>query len=596
MSPLINCQNISKAYGSHNLFEELSISLFQGDRVGLIGPNGAGKSTFLKLLSNIEPPDTGKITRRKDLSVEYVPQYAEFINDTIENILNDAAKEIAGLDKHSQYVRVRTVLGIMGFDNPTQLANTLSGGWQRRLSIAKALLKEPDVLLLDEPTNHLDLETILWLENFLQQKNITFIVTSHDRVFLDNVSNKIWEISHIYPGGLFEVDGAYAEFMEKRAAHLQAQARQEASLRSKLRREEEWLRQTPQARTTKSRSRIQEAAKLQQELAQIKRRNATTKSQVALVHSGRQTKKLITAKNISKSFSSNTLFSDIDIELYRGDRLGIVGENGSGKSTLLKILYGEIESDTGTIQYADDLKIFYFDQHREQLDLSLPLRRGLSPTSDIVNYRGSKIHVNGWCERFMFDKNRLDLPMSQLSGGERARVVIARLMINPADVLLLDEPTNDLDIDTLEMLEEDLDDFPGVVVLVTHDRAMMDRIADKLLITNPDHKSDFFNNTDDWLNWRKEQQSKTVLPKPKPQRKPTQKAKTLSYKEKCELAKMEENVLELESVVEELTLQTEDPDIINNPSELQKVCHQLSEKQKELEALFKRWQYLEDKK
>ncbi len=590
MPPLISCQDVSKAFGARELFRSVSVALFSGDRVGLIGPNGAGKSTLLKLLAEIDKPDQGSFVRSRGLRVGYVPQYVEAFEGTVEEVVS---KEIKG--EHEGYALVRRVLGRLGFADPSTPAQNLSGGWRRRLTLAKALVTEPDILLLDEPTNHLDLESILWLESFLVRDRITLVVTSHDRVFLDAVCTKMWEISHAYPGGLFEVEGAYAEFMSRRAAFLETQKKQESGLRSKLRREEEWLRQTPKARTTKSRSRIQEAAKLQQEHSSIKRRNVEKKAELGLSHSGRRTRKLITAKNISKTRGDKLLFSGLDILIDRGERLGIVGENGSGKSTLLKVLANELEPDTGSVKWAEGLELFFFDQHREDLDLDLPLRRGLAPLSDTIIYQGRNIHVISWAERFLFSKDSLDLAMRELSGGERARVVIARLMTRSADVLLLDEPTNDLDLDTLELLEESLDDFPGAVVLVTHDRAMMDRVADRLLAVGSAIPENTFNDTAAWLTARKkEQKAKVKSHVSKPVSKPTSKRRSLTYREKEELAKIEEQIPALEAQIENLTKQIETPAIVASPLILQKACDQLATAQASLDAAYHRWHTLEE--
>lgn len=584
MAPLISCQDISKDFGSRELFRGLSLSLFSGDRVGFIGPNGAGKSTLLKMLAGVERPDSGSVVWGKGVRVGYVPQHVEMFEGTIEEVVTKAAKGV--YEDQEIYPHVRRVLGRLGFEDAEGLAENLSGGWRRRLTIAKELVKEPDVLLLDEPTNHLDLESILWLESFLVRENITFVVTSHDRVFLDAVCTKMWELSHSCPGGLFSVDGAYAEFMERRAAFLETQKRQERGLASKLRREEEWLRQTPKARTTKSRSRIQEAAKLQQEFSSIKRRNQEKKTSLGFSHSGRHTRKLISAKNLSKTLGGKLLFSGLDIDLQRGERLGIVGENGSGKSTLLKVLAKEMPSDTGTIKFAEGLNLFFFDQHRQQLDLALPLRRGLAPMNDTISYRGSSIHVISWAERFLFSKESLDLPMKQLSGGERARVVIARLMTTEADVLFLDEPTNDLDIDTLEVLEESLDDFPGAVVLVTHDRAMMDRVADTLIAVSTAEGKHSFNDTAAWLISRKKE---LKAQKSAPKAPVVKKVKPLSYLEQKELAGMEERIMKLEAHVETLSSQ------IDEASDMAKACDELAKAQAELEAAYHRWNELEIK-
>ena len=592
MNPLISCQAISKSHGSRDLITDLSLAIFPGDRIGLIGPNGAGKSTLLKLLGNIEVPDSGQIVRSKGLRVGYVPQDPKTFQGSVEDAVSEAVEGEG--EAHETHARARKALASLGFADPTQDCNTLSGGWKRRLAMACALVNEPDLLLLDEPTNHLDLDGILWLENFLQRERVAYVVISHDRVFLDRVSDRIWEISHRYPGGFFSVKGAYGEFLEHREVFLEGQAQQEKGMRSKMRREEEWLRQTPKARSTKSRSRIMEAARLKHELGRVQLRNREAKAQLGLEGTGRRTKKLLAAKNVSKVIGENELFSGVDITMQRGDRLGIVGENGSGKSTLLKILAGEIESDSGTVKRADGLELFFFDQHREQLDLNLPLRRGLAPDSDTIHYQGNKIHVNGWCERFLFPKDRLDLPMRQLSGGERARVLIARLMIRPADILLLDEPTNDLDIDTLELLEEGLDSFPGAVVLVTHDRAMMDRVADKVLAVGVDPEDHFFDDAESWLEWRKEQGRKeAVVPKSPKQPKAR---KGLVYKEQRELAATEKRIDELEKEIQQLTVEVEDPVIMSDAGKLQKKCDDLGRKQEELDQAFHRWQELEEKK
>lgn len=588
MAPLLTCKDLKKAFASRDLFEGLSFSLFAGDRVGLLGPNGAGKSTLLKILGEEEFPDEGEVMRAKGLRVCYVSQGVEPFSGSIEEAVVAALKE-EPLEMYEKHSRARGVLGSLGFSDPQMRADALSGGWKRRLSLARALVVEPDLLFLDEPTNHLDLDGILWLESFLVRNNLTFVLTSHDRLFLEKVTNKTWELSRRYPGGMFCVEGGYADFIGKKEAFLEAQAGLEKSLRSKSRREEEWLKQNPKARSTKSRSRIQEAIQLRHELAKVKVRNAISKAQISLEGTERQTKKLLTAKNLGKTTEGSQLFSGMDITLTRGDRFGIVGENGSGKTTLLKILAGELTPDAGTLKYADNLRVFYFDQLREKLDLELPLRLGLAPDGEVVHFRGSKIHVNAWCERFLFDKTRLDQPMKVLSGGERARVVISRLMIRPADVLLLDEPTNDLDIETLEMLEESLDEFPGAVILVTHDRAMMDRIADQVLrVGNEEPRR--FNTTDAWLAWRKEQ-ARQKEKKPKEVREASSK-KGLSYKEQQALKNVEKNIHSLEQEIASLHVKLE----TLSGADLTQACETLSQLEGELEGLMEEWERLEEKK
>lgn len=559
----ISCQDMSKSHGSQELFTNLSIGVLEGDRIGLIGPNGSGKSTLLKIFSGEEKPDKGSVVKRRDLRVGYVPQQPPILEGTVEESVAKACSE-------EDFGRVRKVVKAMGFKDPHQPCKELSGGWLRRLSMAEALVNEPEVLLLDEPTNHLDLDGILWLENFLNRQTIPYVVISHDRLFLDNVCNKIWEISHRFPGGLLSIDAGYFEFLERRAYFLEGQSVREDRLRSKMRREAEWLKSSPKARTTKSRSRIQEAARLKHELGKIAFRNQEKKIAFSLGDTGSQTKKLLVAKNIAKG----DLFSKVDIMLTRGDRLGVVGENGSGKSTLLKILAKELEPDMGTIKWGEGVIVHLFDQQREKLNLDKTLREGLAPEGDTVSYRGKNIHVNSWCERFLFRKEKLDMPMKQLSGGERARVLIAQLMTKPADLLLLDEPTNYLDIDTLEILEESLEQFPGAVVLVTHDRALMDRVADKLFSVSDGR---YFNETSQWLAHRGEKMAK----KPQEEREKPKKKSPLSYKEKLELGAISEKIESLEALIEEKCNA--------------QAFTELKELQQELDRLYDRWQELEKK-
>lgn len=594
MPPLISCKSISKTYGSRELFQDITVSFFSGDCIGLIGPNGAGKSTLLNLIAKLESPDTGEIIYNKNVRIGYVPQKAPKYTGTVLEALEEALIETPHIEEFDREGHLRRILGKVGLQDPDQMASELSGGWARRLSIAKALVNEPNILLLDEPTNHLDLDTIIWLEGFLKRSFQTFIVTSHDRVFLDNISTKLWELSPRYPKGIFAVEGGYAEFTDAREIFLKGQKQYERGLRSKVVREEEWLKQTPQARSTKARARIQETARLQHELAKVRLRNKESKAELSFNASDRQTKKLLVGKNLSKSFETKEIFSKVDVRLMRGDRIAIVGDNGSGKSTLLKILAKEISSDTGTLKYADDLNVFYFDQHREQLDLNITLRRALSPNTDTIRYRNKNIHVNKWCEKFLFDKSRLDLPIKYFSGGERARILIARLMLRPVDVLLLDEPTNDLDIDTLDILEESLDDFPGSVVLISHDRALVDRVSDQLVFLEKGGGYSTFNDTSTWLKYRK-QQARDQSQKSTPvEKKIAPKKKGLSYKEKQELLNMDKTISKLGKEVEALSKILEDPKMQDNAETLQKTCKELAQKEKEIEKAYERWQELED--
>lgn len=589
MSLLLNCQSLSKSYASRILFEGLSFSIFSHDRIGLIGPNGAGKSTLLKILKGEESPTAGNFSAKRGLKIGYVPQSCDFIDRRPQEILLEALAQ----EEEPEYEkerRVQTLLSKLGFKGDEPSAKQLSGGWKKRLSIAQELLFAPDLLLLDEPTNHLDMEGILWLEKFLNREAPTYLMVSHDRYFLQNMVNRIIEINPIYPQGLFAIDGSYAHFLELKELFIQGQIEQERSTASKARRELDWLRQSPKARTSKSKSRVEEAHALLSDLSQIQERNRMKRADIDFSASERETRKLLVAKNLKKEIEGRALFKHLDFTLSPGVRIGLMGPNGSGKTTLLRMLAGEIDPDQGTIKKAEGLNIVYFDQHRLQLPDHLTLRQALSPKGDFISFRGKEIHVNGWCKRFLFSPEILDMPLEKLSGGERARIAIAHLMLQPADVLLLDEPTNDLDIPTLETLEESLLEFPGAIVLITHDRCMLDRICNTLLaLGNPEENTLFA----DYSQW--EASLKIATPPSKVKEKtPAAKAK-LSYSEKKEYEQIEGKILKLEEEVRMLNRSLEDPALAQKPEELQLICNQIGLGETQIEQLYLRWEELDKK-
>ncbi len=593
MTLFLNCQNLNKSFGNRTLFEDLSFSIFSGDRVGLIGPNGSGKSTLLKILAGIERQNSGTISTRRGIKIGYVPQTCEFPNEKPIDIL---LASFAADDERPDYERellAETWLSKLGFTGEETSAERLSGGWKKRLMLAKELMAAPDLLLLDEPTNHLDLEGIMWLEKFLPREAPSYLLVSHDRFFLQNMINRTIEINPIYPTGLFAIDGTYSEFLELKEGFIKGQIEQERSIASKARKELDWLRQSPKARTSKSKSRVEDAHELLKDLSDIKGRNRQKKAGIDFAASERETKKLLAAKNLSKEINGRTLFKNLDFTLSPGTRIGLMGPNGSGKTTLLKMLSGEVLPDVGTIKKADQLQIVYFDQHRMQLPDHITLREALSPNGDFVTFRGQKIHVNGWCKRFLFSSEILDMPLDKLSGGERARIAIAHLMLQPADLLLLDEPTNDLDIPTLETLEDSLMDFPGAVVLITHDRCMLDRICNTLLALGDPEQNQLFV---DFSQWEASLKS-TAAPQKTKEKKPetsASKAK-LSYAEKKEYEQMEGKIQELEAIVQKLNHSLEDPVIAQNPQSLQEICSKVALEENRIEQLYLRWEELEKK-
>ncbi|MEI8366428.1 MAG: ABC-F family ATP-binding cassette domain-containing protein [Parachlamydiaceae bacterium] len=601
MTLLLSCDSLSKSYGSKQLFSGISLGFFRGDKIGLIGPNGAGKSTLLKILAGIDAPNRGTVACRKSLRVGYVPQNSEYSDQTIEDVVLEAISTDHALHQYEKSTQVSILLSKLGFKDTSQIASTLSGGWKKRLDIAKELVKAPDILFLDEPTNHLDLEGILWLESFLKNEGIAFVITSHDRYFLDAVATRIIELNSMYREGILSVEGNYSNFVERRDEFLEHQQQCERGLASKVRGEVHWLRQSPKARTTKSTARIQSAGRLIDELSEVRSRNKQVSAKIDFEATDRQTRKLLSVKNLYKALGERQLISGLNLTLAPGMRLGIIGPNGSGKTTLLRLLAGEITPDQGTIKCADGLKIVYFDQHRQALNPNDTLRQALSPNNDTVTYRGQSIHVNSWGKRFLFYPDRLDLPIRQLSGGERARIGIARLMLQPADLLLLDEPTNDLDIPTLETLEESLKEFPGAIVLISHDRALLDRLTNCVVGLGLPGEPPLLADYHQWDDYVK-QYNKTLATNPSkksgattsqdisPSPKPSQK---LSYKEKKELDSLEPKILALEEKIAKLEAvvhaNTAEQDLVK----LQQICREIESAKADLERLYHRWQELE---
>lgn len=590
MSPLVGIHDLSKAFGTQTLFQGISFGIQQGDQIGLIGPNGSGKSTLLEIIAGVENPDSGHLSRRQGLRLGFATQAPEFAAEPLETIL---VKGLRG-DPLDLQTRARILLGKVGFEDAQQNASTLSGGWKKRLDIARALMQEPDLMLFDEPTNHLDLEGIVWLENFLKRERLTYIVISHDRYFLENVTNKIIELNKCFPQGIFVSEGPLSTHMELKENFLEGQGQQERALANIVRDEIDWLRRSPKARTTKSTARIQRANELIEQLAEVRKRNKKDKVALDFSASERETRKLLVGKNLTKSLGDKLLFKGIDLTLSPGSCVGIVGANGTGKTTLLRLLAGQIAPDMGTLKVADNLKLVYFDQHREQIPPNVTLRRALSPLSDTVNYRGQSIHVNGWAKKFLFTPDRMELPIGCLSGGERARILIARLMLQPADILFLDEPTNDLDIPTLEVIEESIQEFTGAVVLISHDRCMMDRICTQFLGLGAGLEGEIFADFAQWEAASQKKSSRLELAKPSsPPPKPSTQKK-LTYKEQRELEGMEATIQKGEAEIQRLQILIESSS--NDPQKALELYQALHAAQSHLDRLFARWEELESKR
>ncbi len=624
---LLSARSISKTHSLTPLFRGVSLTIDEGDRVGLIGPNGAGKSTLLRLLAGQDAPDEGVIVGTKGLKAPYVAQRDAFDDEgaTARAIVTDAAMEATDIvhDLHEAEVLAEMVLTRVGFDeaHAETVAGSLSGGWRKRLSIARAVASaggEPDVLLLDEPTNHLDIDAIRWLEAWVRGSGVgaagagrtsfASVFVTHDRLFLENVATRIVELSAAYPDGALSVDGNYSEFLRRREEALAGQARAEQALANTVRIDLKWLNRGAQARRTKSKSRIFASYDRMDELAELRARNdaaATAGARVDFHQTERRTKKLVAARGVTKTMGGRTLFRALDVTLGAGDCLGLVGPNGSGKTTLIRVLTGELRPDEGVVEYAEPKpRIAVFSQHRKEFAPETLLRDALSPV-DEVRFRGQAMHITAWSRRFLFRDAQLEQPVGTLSGGEAARIHIARIMLEPADVLVLDEPTNDLDLPTLETLEAAMEDFPGALVLVTHDRAMIERLATEILSLDGRGGAGKFASLDQALApadgaGRAPDGAAARPGASRTERAPTAPAppakKRLGYIEQREYDAIQGKIEEAEAALARAQARLGETGVMADRDKMDRACREMSAAQEAVAALYARWEELESKK
>src|SRR5882672_6107838 len=594
---LLSCDAVTKSFGGPPLFERLTFALQEGDHVGLVGPNGAGKSTLLRILAGVVTPDSGTCTRRKNLRIGHVPQTTVFApGRSAADVVAEAVAADERLDDHERHRRASLTLGRAGFTDAGVSTDLLSGGWRARLAIARELAKAPDILLLDEPTNHLDIDSILWLESLLRDDSTAFVVVSHDRYFLERVARRMLEINRLHDSGLFQVAGSYADFLEARDEALSNQEAYRDTLAGLVRREVAWLRRGAKARTSKSKARIRSAERSIAELGEARARSVAPTMDLSFASSGRRTKRLWHGQGLRIAFGATTIIGHLDLLLTPGMRCGVLGPNGSGKTSLLRAIVGEIAPVAGTIQRAESLRVVYFDQNRDTLDPGLTLKRALAPEGDSVIYRDRALHVASWAKRFLFHPRQLETPVSRLSGGERARITLARMMLRPADLLVLDEPTNDLDIPALEVLEEALLEFPGALVLVSHDRHLLDRVSTQVTALDGRGGAHAFADYDQWEANRPPQlPPKKDTPSPSTAKAPPSGARRLGYLEQREWSGMEAAVLEAEARVAEARGRAEDPSIVTDADRLQKRLSELEDLQAQVDRLYARWAALDEK-
>jgi ATP-binding cassette subfamily F protein uup len=589
---LISTHGLTHAFGAVPLFSNIGFSVNEGDRIGLIGPNGAGKSTLLQILAGMIEPDRGEVMRKSGLAAEYLPQVPELVGPTVR----DAVGSLAAGD----HLQIDSWLSRFEIDADARIEH-LSGGSKKRVALAKAFASEPDLLLLDEPTNHLDVESIVKLEEWIAGARFATVTITHDRLFLQRVSRRILELDRRNPDGLLDVLGDYATFAEKKAEALDSQQRREQSLRNTLRRETEWLRRGAKARSTKQQARIDRADATADEVSELSSKNKTRTVGLDFQSndpSQSRNKRLIEGHGLSKRYGDHTVFAGVDVRITKKTRLGLLGPNGCGKSTLLKVLVGQEEPSAGQLYRADGLRVTYFEQNRDRLDPNRSLAETVCPDGDHVLFRGTSLHRNGYLERFLFRSEQMVQPVSTLSGGEQSRLLIACLMLEPADLLILDEPTNDLDLPTLTVLEEALEAFDGAVVLVTHDRYFLDQVTTQILAfhTKPDELGQVtpLVGLAQWETWHKTQTATKAPKSEAPTEAPRAKTKKkLSYKEQRDWDTLEQRILEAESAVSELEAESALPEVASDATRTLELHEKLEQARTLVDTLYARWAELE---
>ena len=595
MATLLSVRDLSYRIAGRQLFSSLTFGIGDGDRIGLIGPNGSGKSTLLKILAGEEKPAGGDLSMRRGTRVLRVNQDDTFpAGATIESVLSDAARA-AGVD--DIVTEVAIAMAMCGFTSDA-VVDTLSGGWKKRLALAAARIRQPDVMLLDEPTNHLDLEAVQWLEDWLASASFASITITHDRYFLENTASRIIELGPVYADGCLQVDGAYSDFLEARANYMASLDKQQHAMSGDARRELAWLRRGAKARTTKAKGRIQDVHELMADLDVIEQRIAAknTVKQTAFAASQRSTKELIRARGLSKSLGGKLLFDGLDLIASPGDRIGLVGANGVGKTTLIRVLVGDLEADAGDLMRAEKLRVVWFDQSRAQLNMTGTVRDVLCPNGDTVQHDGHAWHVTAWAKRFGFSENQLGSLVGVLSGGEQARLLLAKLSSVVADVLIVDEPTNDLDLASLEVLEGALSTFPGCVILVTHDRYFMDAVSNRVLHFDAGSVTEYADFVQ-FMERYAERQATGFKPESKAVEKPVAQRSLLSASERRELASIDDAIAAAEAEVVRLEALMVTDAVASDAARLAEIwTKQLPGAKTKVEQVYARWEFLESKK
>jgi len=596
---LISLQDVSIGFGGPRLMEEINLQIESGDSIGLLGRNGAGKSTLLKLISGDIQPHSGTIARQQNVRVAYLPQEVpQSLSGRIADVVASGLEAVTTLlDDEHQWQRqhqVDKIISRMELDHYAQF-ELLSAGMKRRVFLARGLVREPDLLLLDEPTNHLDINAIDWLEDFLKRWNGTLIFVTHDRVFLQNLATRIIELDR---GLLFDWNCDYPKFIKRKEEMLSAEQTQNALFDKKLAQEEAWIRQGIEARRTRNEGRVRALKHLREERRQ--RRELAGKVQMQIGSEKKSGRLVIEAENISYSYTDKTIIQSFAGTIQRGDKIGIVGANGSGKTTLLKLLMRQLKPTQGQVEHGTNIEMAYFDQLRTQLDESKSVLDNVGQGRDVITINGKSRNLMGYLEDFLFTRERARAPIRALSGGERNRLLLARLFTQPANLLILDEPTNDLDIETLEVLEDLLLEYDGTLLLVSHDRAFLNNIVTSIYILDDGNVTEYIGGYDDWHKLLLDSKPASDVSKPatKPQVVSSTEAKSaprkLSYNEKRELEELPRKIEALESEQHKLNQKMELPEFYQQSGEtITQAVDRLQEIHDELSRLYNRWGELE---
>ncbi len=603
--PILSIDDLSIGFRGPPLLDGVSAQIERGQRIGLLGRNGAGKTTLLRMLTGTVTPDSGTITTSPNIQVARLTQNVpRDLNGSVKSVvLAGQADAVDPADQWEVELAVDTTLSKMELD-PELLFESLSSGMKRRVLLARAIASEPDVLLLDEPTNHLDIPSILWLENFLSRWRNTLIFITHDRSFLQKLSTRIWEIDR---GRLFDWSCDYETFLKRKEQSIAAEEKQNALFDKKLAEEEVWIRQGIKARRTRNEGRVR-ALKAMREL-RSERRTSEGKAKLNLQEAARSGALVAEVKDVSFAYEDQTIVNDFSTTLMRGDKVGIMGRNGAGKTTLLKLLLGELEPQSGNVRLGTNLKIAYFDQLRDTLDPEKTVQENVGEGSDRLEIGGKTKHILGYLQDFLFTPERARTQVKFLSGGERNRALLAKLMTVPANVIVLDEPTNDLDAETLEMLEEQLSQFSGTLLMVSHDRTFLNNVVSSTIVFEEDGVNEYVGGYDEWLATMQRREKEQTSPSKKSDSKSTVKketakknvpdtksapAKKLSYNDQRELKNLPQKIEKLEAEISELQAKMGEPEYYQQGGDkIAEDAKKLKQSEEDLLAAFARWEELE---